>query len=85
MTVLPDELSTCLRCAPTTVRAEGAGIASVINYTTTSFSYPQNYPFQSASHRWPAPGTTSGWTNITQSLYYSTVVGGQVKVIALNK
>lgn len=34
---------------------ESDNIAATINYTTTSFSYPYNYPFQSYASRWPAP------------------------------
>ena len=58
---------------------ETSGIPAVINYTTTSFSFPTNFPFQSYSARFPVPGTTSNFGDITQNLYYSTVIGGKVR------
>ncbi|KAG2441245.1 hypothetical protein HYH02_010088 [Chlamydomonas schloesseri] len=63
---------------------ETTGIPAVVNYTTTSFSYPANFPFQSYSARFPVPGTTSNFGDITQNLYYSTVIGGKVKLITMN-
>ncbi len=66
------------------VFAENSGIAANINYTTTSFSFPTNYPFQSYAARFPSPGTTSGFGNINKALYYSTIIGGKVKLITMN-
>ncbi|KAG2485785.1 hypothetical protein HYH03_015496 [Edaphochlamys debaryana] len=63
---------------------EMSGIAAVINYTTTSFSFPSNYPFQSYSARFPVPGTTKNFGDITSNLYYSTVIAGRIKLITLN-
>ncbi|KAJ9509680.1 hypothetical protein QJQ45_011325 [Haematococcus lacustris] len=64
---------------------EDKGITAAINYTVTSFAFPSNYPFQSYAARWPAPGTkVQDLGNIDSSLYYSTVVGGVVKLVTLN-
>ncbi|KAG2423817.1 hypothetical protein HXX76_014977 [Chlamydomonas incerta] len=63
---------------------ETSGIPAVVNYTTTSFAFPANYPFQSYSARFPVPGTTSNFGDITQNLYYSTIIGGKVKLITMN-
>ena len=56
----------------------------MINYTTTSFSYPTNYPFQSYSARMPVPGTTANFGDINANLYYATVLGGVATLITLN-
>ncbi|KAJ9508732.1 hypothetical protein QJQ45_028026, partial [Haematococcus lacustris] len=64
---------------------EDKGITAAINYTVTSFAFPFNYPFQSYAARWPVPGTkVQDLGNIDSSLYYSTVVGGVVKLVTLN-
>mmetsp|Transcript_4989 Transcript_4989/g.9209 ORF Transcript_4989/g.9209 Transcript_4989/m.9209 type:complete len:699 (-) Transcript_4989:168-2264(-) len=63
---------------------EDYGVGAVINYTTTTFSYPQNYPFQAYSARYPVPGLYGDFGDINQNLYYSTIVGGMIKVIAMN-
>ncbi|KAL6758152.1 Metallo-dependent phosphatase-like protein [Haematococcus lacustris] len=64
---------------------EDKGITAAINYTVTSFAFPSNYPFQSYAARWPVPGTkVQDLGNIDRSLYYSTVVGGVVKLVTLN-
>ena len=42
-------------------------------------SLPQAY-----AARYPVPGTKSNFGNIDKSLYYSTVVGGVVKLIVMN-
>ncbi|KAL6764742.1 Metallo-dependent phosphatase-like protein [Haematococcus lacustris] len=61
------------------------GIAAAINYTTTSFAYPDNYPFQSYAARWPVPGTrVADAGSINSALYYSTHVGGVMKLVTLN-
>ncbi len=66
------------------VLAEKSGIKYSINHTTYSFSFPTNYPFQSYAARYPVPGTASGFGNITAALYYSTILGGRVKLITMN-
>ena len=105
-------------------------ISAQINYTSTTFEYPTNYPFQTYSARFPAPvrsrsrsmpvlaicryqksnmrmavipgkiwclidgrcsvltmalvqGTTSHFGNIDKNLWYSTVIGGRIKLITL--
>ncbi|PNH09476.1 Purple acid phosphatase 15 [Tetrabaena socialis] len=63
---------------------ETSYIAASINYNTSTFSFPTNYPFQSYSARFPVPGTTSKFGEITPNLYYSTVIGGVVKLITLS-
>ncbi|GFR53263.1 hypothetical protein Agub_g16045 [Astrephomene gubernaculifera] len=64
---------------------EMSGISAFINSTTSSFSFPSNYPFQSYAARFPAPGTPAASLGaITPALYYSTVIAGAVTLITLN-
>ncbi|KXZ54062.1 hypothetical protein GPECTOR_5g17 [Gonium pectorale] len=63
---------------------EMSGIPAVINYTTSTFAFPTNYPFQSYSARFPAPGVTSNFGDITNNMYFATVIGGVAKLITLN-
>ena len=87
MHALPSHSSELTCCAAARVRSpppphaptETEGIPAVINNTTTSFSFPTNYPFQSYSARFPVPGTTSNFGDITQNLYYSTIIAGKVR------
>ncbi|GFH10112.1 purple acid phosphatase [Haematococcus lacustris] len=73
-----------LNCAGNHELETGA-IAAVVNYTTTSFSFPTNYPFQSYAARMSVPGVPlSQVGDINAALYYSTVVGGVIKLITLN-
>ncbi|KAJ9534344.1 hypothetical protein QJQ45_016038 [Haematococcus lacustris] len=73
-----------LNCAGNHELETGA-IAAVVNYTTTSFSFPTNYPFQTYAARMSVPGVPlSQVGDINAALYYSTIVGGVIKLITLN-
>ena len=37
------------------MHTECEGINCAINYTTTDFSFPENYPFQAWASRYPVP------------------------------
>ncbi|GLI71506.1 hypothetical protein VaNZ11_016727 [Volvox africanus] len=64
---------------------ESMGIKSSISLTTTSWSFPSNFPFQSYAARFPVPGSTAAtFGNITASMYYSTVLGGVATLISFN-
>ena len=41
------------------VHAECESINCVINYTTTDFSFPKNYPYQAWANRYPVPVSDS--------------------------
>lgn len=62
---------------------EAASINARIDSTTTTFAYPTNFPFQAVSARFPFPGVTSAWGDISQNLYYATEAG-PVKLVVLN-
>jgi hypothetical protein len=56
-----------------------------LSTSTLNFSFPGNYPFQAYAARYPVPGTPlRSVGSIDKSLYYSTVVGGVIKLIVLN-
>jgi len=62
----------------------GGGVPADYNTSTFNFSFPSNYPFQAYASRFPVPGTYNNFGDITSSLYYSTVIGGAVKLIVMN-
>ena len=53
---------------PASHEIQQTGIDAVINYTTTHFSYPTNYPFESYAARNPVPGTMDNFGNIDNNL-----------------
>ena len=63
---------------------ESWGIGAVLNATTTSFTYPNNYPFQAYAARLPVPTAKKDFGDIDQNLYYSTTISSTVRLIAIN-
>lgn len=65
---------------------ESTGIGAQVNYTTYSFAHLplDQRPFQAWAARNPVPGTKSDFGNVDKNQYYSTVIGGKIKVITLN-
>ena len=63
---------------------ESWGINAVLNSTTTSFSYPGNYPFQAYAARLPVPTAKEHFGDIDQNLYYSTTLSSTIRLIAIN-
>ncbi|EFJ42112.1 hypothetical protein VOLCADRAFT_77270 [Volvox carteri f. nagariensis] len=64
---------------------ESTGIKSTISLTTTSWSFPSNYPFQAYAARFPVPGSTpASFGNITANMFHSTVLGGVATLISIN-
>lgn len=59
-------------------------IECILNPKTTNLSYPNNYPFQAWSARYPVPGKAALWGTINDNLYFSTVMAGSVRIITLN-